>query len=179
MSADPSIFRAWENFYIITGSSAAALTGLVFIVVTLSAGQRRLSDQATRGEGTSIFSSPTVVHFCAAFFTAGVFSAPWHALVIPGALVGIMGTFGVAYTINTGIRARRLTSYQADASDWIWFIILPMLAYIIVAISGFSLALIPSTAAFALAGANLLLIFIGIHNAWDVVTYLATMSDDE
>jgi hypothetical protein len=177
--SDPSIFRAWENFYVITGSSSAALTGLVFIVVTLSADRRRMSDTATRSEGTSIFSSPTVVHFCAAFFTAGVFSAPWHALVIPGALIGIMGIFGVAYSANTGIRAHRLTSYQADASDWIWFIILPLLAYIIVAVSGFALALIPTTAAFALAGANLLLIFIGIHNAWDVVTYLATVSDEE
>jgi hypothetical protein len=177
--SDPSIFRAWENFYVITGSSSAALTGLVFIVVTLSADRRRLSDTATRSEGTSIFSSPTVVHFCAAFFTAGVFSAPWHALVIPGALIGIMGVFGVAYSANTGVRAHRLTSYQADASDWIWFIILPLLAYIIVALSGFALALIPTTAAFALAGANLLLIFIGIHNAWDVVTYLATVSDEE
>lgn len=176
---DPSIFRAWENFYVITGSSSAALTGLVFIVVTLAAERRRPSDGATASEGTSIFSSPTVVHFCAAFFTAGVFSAPWHALVIPGALIGIMGVFGVAYSINTGIRAHRLSSYQADASDWIWFIILPLLAYIIVAISAFAFALIPRTAAFALAGANLLLIFIGIHNAWDVVTYLATRSDDE
>ena len=31
----------------------------------------------------------------------------------------------------------------------------------------------PTQALFALAGANLLLIFIGIHNAWDVVTYIA------
>src|ERR1700685_1611288 len=163
MGADPSIFRAWENFYVITGSSSASLTGLVFIVVTLSAGRRRTTDTTTKSEGTSIFSSPTVVHFCAAFFTAGVFSAPWHALVLPGALIGIMGAFGVAYSINTGIRAHRLASYQADVSDWIWFIILPLLAYVIVAISGFALALIPSTAAFALAGATLLLIFIGIH----------------
>ena len=29
----------WENFYVIVGSSAAALTGLMFVVITLTARQ--------------------------------------------------------------------------------------------------------------------------------------------
>ena len=42
-----SPFAAWENFYVIVGSSAAALTGLQFVVVTLGAearSMRALSD---------------------------------------------------------------------------------------------------------------------------------------
>jgi hypothetical protein len=179
MSGEPSIFKAWESFYVIAGSSSAALTGLVFIVVTLAADRRRTPETPSTSEGTSIFTSPTVVHFCAAFFTSGIFAAPWHALVIPSLLLGVMGAFGVVYSINTAIRAHRLTTYQADRSDWIWFIILPFLAYLVACIAGFALALIPSTAAYALAGATMLLIFVGIHNAWDVVTYLATSSADK
>mgnify|MGYP001252826337 CR=1 FL=1 len=31
------VITAWSNFYVITGSSAAALTGLMFVVITLVA----------------------------------------------------------------------------------------------------------------------------------------------
>jgi hypothetical protein len=179
MNPDPSIFKAWENFYVITGSSSAALTGLVFIVVTLSRDFRRLVDAASAGEGTSIFSSPTVVHFCAAFFNSVVYAAPWRVPAFAGVLIGLAGLFGVAYSINTGRRARRLENYSADLSDWIWFIVLPLVAYLVLCIGGFCLPRFSEIASYALAAATVLLIFIGIHNAWDVVTYLATRPDDE
>src|SRR6266576_2769898 len=45
-------FSAWENFYVIIGSSAAALTGLQFVVVVLGAVARGLARRAlARGGG--------------------------------------------------------------------------------------------------------------------------------
>jgi hypothetical protein len=175
----PSIFKAWENFYVIAGSSSAALTGLVFIVVTLAADYRRRVGTAQSSEGTSIFSSPTVVHFCAAFFNSVVFAAPWRVPAFAGILIGLAGLFGAAYSFNTGRRARRLDNYSADVSDWIWFIILPFVTYLALCIGGFCLARFSESASYSIAAATVMLIFIGIHNAWDVVTYLATRSDDE
>jgi hypothetical protein len=175
--SEPSIFKAWENFYVIAGSSSAALTGLVFIVVTLAANRRR--GGSSTSEGTSIFSSPTVVHFCAAFFISGVYAAPWQAAFYSGILIGIVGLSGTAYSINVGYRASRLSTYNADRGDWMWFIILPCLAYLALCIGGFTLPSYPPGASYTIAAAVMLLIFIGIHNAWDVVTYLATKSDDE
>ena len=176
---EASIFKAWENFYVITGSSSAALTGLVFIVVTLSTDLRRRVGTVQTSEGTSIFSSPTVVHFCAAFFNSVVYAAPWHVPAFAGILIGLAGLFGVAYSINTGRRASRLDNYTADRSDWIWFIILPLISYLALCVGGFCLARFSGSASYTIAAATVLLIFIGIHNAWDVVTYLATRSPDE
>ena len=34
------LIDGWENFYVIVGSSAAALTGLMFVVITLTAEMR-------------------------------------------------------------------------------------------------------------------------------------------
>ncbi len=175
---EPSIFKAWENFYVIAGSSSAALTGLVFIVVTLAADRRRTAISTT-SDGTSIFSSPTVVHFCAAFFVSGIFAAPWHSAVYAAILIGLAGLFGAAYAVNTGYRARKLTTYNADRGDWIWFIILPFIAYLMLCAGSFSLPLIPDDASYVVAASTMLLIFVGIHNAWDVVTYLAINSDDK
>ena len=54
--------KAWESFYVIVGSSAAALTGLFFVVVAL------IADLDAPGTPRAIaaFSTPNIVHFCAA-----------------------------------------------------------------------------------------------------------------
>jgi hypothetical protein len=52
-------FAAWESFYVIVGSSAGALTGLQFVVITLGAEKKALGDGGT----TRAFATPTVVHF--------------------------------------------------------------------------------------------------------------------
>jgi len=72
--------RAWESFYVIVGSSAGALTGLQFVVLTLitEAGMVRGA-----GETLSAFGSPNVVHFCAALLVSAILSAPWHAAARP------------------------------------------------------------------------------------------------
>ncbi|HLY31201.1 MAG TPA: hypothetical protein VKQ36_09230, partial [Ktedonobacterales bacterium] len=67
---------AWDNFYVIIGSGAAALTGLMFVVVTLISGVRLRRSN----EGIATFSTPTVVHFCVALFVAAALTAPWQAL---------------------------------------------------------------------------------------------------
>src|SRR5881409_1234294 len=69
-------FSAWENFYVIVGSSAAALTGLQFVVVVLGAEARSL-----RGADTvSAFGTPTIVHLCGALLISAIMSVPWRAL---------------------------------------------------------------------------------------------------
>ena|SRR6266536_4124051 len=52
---------AWESFYVIVGSSGAALTGLQFVVMALIAESSRRSS----GREISAFGTPTVIHFCA------------------------------------------------------------------------------------------------------------------
>lgn len=170
------VFSAWANFYVITGSSSAALTGLVFVVVTLVAGRR---EQPATSEGTSVFTSPTVVHFCAAFLISGIFAAPWPSPGLAGTAIGLTGIFGVLLLVRVIYRARRISSYRADLSDWIWFVGLPMIAYIVLLVGGFMLVHAPMPSSFAIGAGTLLLIFVGIHNAWDVVTYLAIDKADE
>ncbi|HUA09058.1 MAG TPA: hypothetical protein VMA98_07255 [Candidatus Acidoferrales bacterium] len=168
MSGSP--FSDWGNFYAITGGASAALTGLVFVVVTLVAGRR---DDGITGEGTPIFSSPTVVHFTAAFFISCVAAVPWHRPSVPAVVIGCAGLFGIVISLQVVYRARRLTQYQPDRGDWMWFTVFPLLAYVVQSVAGFALPMVPVEAAFTLAAATVALIFIGIHNAWDVITYLA------
>jgi hypothetical protein len=177
MNEAHAVFRQWADFYVICGSSSAALTGLVFVVVTLSVDARR-GQPGTR-EGTSIFSSPTIMHFCLAFLISVIFAAPWPSPGFAGTSIGITGLFGMLYISSVLYRISRLTIYKPDLSDWVRFIAVPMAAYIVISVGGFELVHDPAQASFAIGAATIVLIFVGIHNAWDVVTYLAAREPDE
>jgi hypothetical protein len=164
-----SMLAAWASFYVIIGSSAGALTGLMFVVITLVAGK----GSQTTEEGVTTFSTPTVVHFCAALFVSAILSVPWHSLGQAGVAVGLGGAGGLVFVVRAIIRTSRLTTYRADMEDWIWYTALPGVAYVAIVAGAIALQLVPAGALFVLAGAALLLIFVGIHNAWDMVTYIA------
>ncbi len=168
----PLVLKAWADFYVIAGSSAAALTGLMFVVITLVAGDR----ERTSTDGISTFSTPTVVHFCAALLVALVLSAPWRSLAHLGTLLALVGIWGVGYAGLLSYRmAYRLRHevYSPQPDDWAWYALLPFAAYATVLAAALWLRAGAAQALVALAAAVMLLIFIGIHNAWDVVTYLA------
>jgi hypothetical protein len=169
-AASPAL-AAWSNYYVIAGSSAAALTGLMFVVITLTAGRR----SRVTGEGVATFNTPTVVNFCAALLISAIVTAPWHSLFPAGVLVGLVGLAGVAYSLRVTYRLRTRMSelYSPEVDDWLWYAVLPTAAYLLVAGAAIGLFAAATGAPFALAAAAILLIFIGIHNAWDVVTYLA------
>src|SRR5919202_4946827 len=82
----------WESFYVMFGSSSAALTGLQFVVITLGAERHAMTAPANRAFGT-----PTVVHFCAVLLVSAILSAPWHALSNVAFGLGACGLGGLAY----------------------------------------------------------------------------------
>lgn len=158
----------WENFYVIVGSSAGALIGLQFVVITLIAEMPVARDLKQAG---GAFATPTIVHFGAVLLLAAILSAPWAGIAPAAVLWGLMAFGGVAYTAIVARRLRVQTAYQPEFEDWLFHVVLPFAAYAILAISAFATRSHLREAMFAVATAVLLLLFIGIHNAWDAVTY--------
>ncbi|HET8998767.1 MAG TPA: hypothetical protein VFP86_03900 [bacterium] len=167
-----SILTAWSSFYVMTGSSAAALTGLMFVVITLVTRTERAEDTHA---GIATFSTPTVMHFAAALLISAVLIAPWRSLVHAGVAVALIGLLGLVYILRVMHRTRRLSFYTADFEDWIWYTILPFVAYGAISAGAIALAAAPVLALFILAGGVVLLIFVGIRNAWDIVTYITVV----
>src|SRR6266700_6721975 len=170
-----SPLATWHNFYSIIGTAAATLTGLMFIVVTLIAGRRvRVSPSSS---GIATFSTPSVVHFGAALLVAAILSAPWQALWPAGLLLGLAGLGGATYVIivlrRVLRRVLRQTDYQPVLEDWLWHTVFPLVSYTALVVAALLLPGYPAPALFVIAAATVLLLFIGIHNAWDNVTYIA------
>ena len=164
-----SPFAAWETFYVIIGSSGAALTGLQFVVIALSAEARVLGGQETVGA----FGTPTVVHFSAVLLLSAILSAPWRTLSSGGLALSVCGAAGIVYTLIVIRRARGQTGYKPVLEDWLWHAAFPLIAYTALLAAALGLGRDPPHCLFVIAATALLLLFIGIHNAWDAVTYIA------
>ena len=159
----------WDNFYVIIGSSAAALIGLMFVAMTLIAGEpNRRSNQST-----SAFSTPTIIHFSAILTIAALSSAPWPALWMVSLLFGLVGLGGVIYTGVVIWRLRQLIDYQPVVEDWVWNGIVPFVSYTALVVAAGLLVGHAVLSLFIVGALTLLLLFTGIHNAWDIVTFLA------
>ena len=160
---------AWESFYVIVGSSGAALTGLQFVVIALIAESR---SRATPRQ-IEAFATPTILHFCAVLLISAILSAPWIGLSRVSLALGACGLAGVVYGVIVVRRARRQTGYEPVLEDWLWHAVLPLIAYALLLSAAVVLPRYPHRILFAVGATALLLLFIGIHNAWDTVTYIA------
>jgi L-asparagine transporter-like permease len=169
MEAAPSPLAAWETFFFLVGSSGAALTGLQFVVIALIAESKR---RATARE-IEAFTTPTILHFCSVLLVAAIVSAPWQGLSRVSIALGACGFAGVIYCLIVARRALRQKTYRPVLSDWIWHTILPLTAYALLLVAAIMLRESPRSALFVVGGTTLMLLFIGIHNAWDTVTYIA------
>jgi hypothetical protein len=158
----------WESFYVIVGSSAGALIGLQFVVMTLIAEMPPLR----LAEAGATFATPTIVHFGSALLLSALLSAPWQAITLAAALWGLLGLSGAVYAMIIARRMRVQTAYRPLFEDWLFHAVLPLAAYALLVILAFAALYSTREALFGVGAAALLLLFIGIHNAWDSIAYL-------
>ena len=110
-------------------------------------------------------------HFGVVLFLSALVSAPWSGIVPVAVLWGLVGICGVVYAVIVARRVRVQTAYQPVFEDWLFHVLLPFAAYVMLVISASSARTHARPALFLVAAVVLLLLFIGIHNAWDAVTY--------
>ena len=82
----------WGNFYVITGSAAAGLTGLTFVVIALASDAKRVS-----APGLRAYVTPTIIHFAAVLTLAAFVSVPGQSPVSLSLGFGIVGLCCLVY----------------------------------------------------------------------------------
>jgi hypothetical protein len=169
----------WQNFYVLVGSSAGALTGLTFIVITVAADSTGIRNAKVRLAGLRAFITPTAVYFGTALAVSAFMSVPGQTAFTLALCLIVSGLGGLGYwttVIRWMFGMFRMTSeYRLFLADWFWSVILPPVGY--VALASSALLLLRGQAAaslYVVAATTLLLLFIGIHNAWDVVAWMTT-----
>ena len=157
----------WDSFYVIVGAAAGALIGLQFVVITL------IADRPPEGAASAgaAFATPTVVHFSVSLLLCALMRVPWPSLVYPRASWGVVGAGGLVYTGVVAWRLSRQTAYRPGFEDWALHVVLPAATHALLVSGAFAAGEHIVAAQFAVAASALLLLFIGIHNAWDAVSY--------
>ena len=170
------VLSAWQSFYVIVGSSAAALIGIQFVVITLIANMRR----PATADSISAFGTPTVVYLASALLVSAIMSVPWPSLFPASIALAMCGFGGLAYGVIVIRRARRQTYYKPEWEDWVWYALVPCSVYATLTITALLLRTTTLLALFVIGAAALGLLLIGIHNAWDTVTHIVvvTLHDD-
>lgn len=162
------LLDGWSNFYVIVGSSAAGLTGLSFVVIAL------ISDkQVVRISGLRAFLTPIVMHFGSALWLSALLCIPGHtAESVAGSMIVtgvILGVYGVATTLRM---YRGRATYRPVIEDWIWNAALPLLCYLGLLVAGVLALQRPAPALYIIGAAALTLLFVGVHNAWDLAVWM-------
>src|SRR5262249_19004535 len=150
----------------IVGSSAGALTGLMFVVIAL------IADFGGTEQQIAAFGTPTVVHFGAVLLLSAFVTAPWPVMLGFRLALFAFGAARIVYVRIVTLRARRQTDYNPVFEDWLFHTLLPLVGYIAVLAASLELPRQRSFFLFAIGASAVLLLFVGIHNAWDTVTFI-------
>ena len=170
------MFEHWGEFYLLAGSAAAVLIGLIFVVVTLMQDKPR----STMLSGARLYMGPVVLQvsfvlvLSAAALTPGI-EAREYALI--AAVVALWGLYrGVQSTI--GIRK---LCWQEDPPHWsdVWFYgVFPAILSLGVAEVAWAFCSGEPWAVHGAAVAVTANLLLAIRNEWDLITWLAPMGEE-
>jgi hypothetical protein len=157
------MFVSWTNFFTLTGSAAATLLGLLFVVVTLG------TDLSTsrKLDIARASMSPALYSFTEVLLQSMVVQVPWQSNWPSGVIFLVLGIGGLIYRINrVRVRSRlHLRAIQGPV-DWIFHNADPVAASAILISGGAGLIAGAAFAPFAVAGSSTLLLVSGIYRSW-------------
>ena len=165
MTVNPIV--AWRDYYVMIGTAAGAIVGATFVVVTL-AGTMEKREAGLRG-----FITPNAVNLGVVLVGSGVLAAPNIPSLFFDAVFALGGLAGIAYC---GIVIRRIRGFKLDVDDISFYVALPILSYMAFVVAAwwdwcYGDGEAPLR---ILACAFLVLLVVGMRNAWDMATFMIT-----
>jgi len=165
---------AWHDFYVIVGSAAAGLTGLMFVVVSLGTWTARSRSHP----GFRAFVTPTVVFFASVLVTAAFLTVPWTRVEPVAAGLGAGSLAEIVYLLV--IRGhRQWRQSKLDRLDWFWYVGFPIATYAFGTVAAATSLVRPALGLELIGAVLVLLLVIGIRNAWDLVIWTTQQRSDQ
>lgn len=150
--------KEWESYFVLTGTGAVTLSGLLFVVITLAAERAEHGDERL----LHTFLTPPLVHFGVVFLIALLALSPeGDTLILP---FGLIGVAGLVYTLSVAVKAARHGGLFSDA--WLFHGGVPIVCYAGI-IAAAALGVTSTRRAYSvLGGVSAMLLFAGMRNAW-------------
>jgi hypothetical protein len=158
----------WHDFFMLSGTAAATLTGLIFVAVSFAVGSKAERSR----KDLDVWVTPSLVYFLETFLVAGAMLSPIGARFLGTLLLALMAVnlpFGA-------MRLRYLFQQHKEESlgrtAWVWQMMLPTVAQGVLALGGAGLITGHALAQPAIAVAVTLLLTVAVRNAWYLVIWL-------
>lgn len=164
---------AWQNFYILVGTAAATLIGLMFVAITFGAS---MMGKIENPDTTRAFLDPTLTHFVQVLLTSCFMLVPSIRLHVLGALFAAMAIFRVAALarVHRHMRVAQQRHNDLELSDWIQGIVIPLVMHLLLAACAALFILGWSALPMLLvAFVTLVVLLNGIYGAWELVVWIA------
>ena len=165
--------HGWQNFYQLVGEASATLTGLMFVAASL--GTSVIDEKA--GPKVQTFITPTVAYFSMVLLISALMNIPNQTPLSLALQLSALGLFGTGYSSS---HFRRLRGFDLDPSDtaqvWLWNFALPLFASLWLLGAALDLHRIAAQGLDAAAVGVLLLVLVGLHNAWNVTLRLVRLT---
>ncbi|MGD0524309.1 MAG: hypothetical protein ABSE49_04150 [Polyangiaceae bacterium] len=170
--------QAWHDFFILTGTAAATLLGLVFVAASIAAAipNEKLGNAGAEDVSGSLWVVPIVYAFLRVLIVSAVGVIPgqsWHSF---GVVLSLLALFDLGRIVRVTAQARQFhrSREKLTLGDWGWYVVYPSGASLLLAAMGLSLAMGWALPLAALPIGMLVHLVVGVHNAWELAAWLAT-----
>ena len=167
------MFEGWGNFYLLAGSAAAVLIGLIFVVVTLMQDRPRSSVL----NSSKLYMGPVVLHVS---FVLALSAAAMVPGISPRGFAAITGAIALWGLTRDGMVIAGISARTGDKPHWtdVWFYgIAPTALYVLLALASHAIWVGQPGAPQGVAAVITCLLLITVRNEWDLVTWLAPRPD--
>jgi hypothetical protein len=166
------MFEGWMDFFLMAGSAAAVLIGLIFVVISLMQDRSRSTVLA----GSRLYMGPIVLGvsfvlvLSAAALTPGM-STGWFAFIS-----GALALWGLVRGLMSIVGIRRLSG-DVHWTDLWFYGVMPSALY--VALGAVALAFWREWdwAGYGFAATLMAGLLLAIRNEWDLITWIAPRED--
>jgi hypothetical protein len=162
--------RDWQNFYLLTGTAAATLMGLLFVAASISVGVTSTVRHAAATIRT--FVTPILLSYAHVLLISCLAVMPLQNTLILGAVLVAQGSFSILLAAKVLWRMLVLHREEADLGHWLWHCALPFLAGTLFVATALGFLQGQSLALAGLAITDLLYLTIGVRNSWTLTIWL-------
>jgi hypothetical protein len=170
------MFDGWGEFYLLAGSAAAVLIGLIFVVVTLMSDRPRSSVLS----GSRLYMGPVVLLVTFVLVLSATALIPGISPTEFAMVSGVVAIWGLVRGVVSTQGIRALSG--ADTPHWtdIWFYgAIPTALYLLLAVVALAVWQEWPWAAKGAAAVITAGLLLCIRNEWDLVTWLAPRPDSQ
>jgi hypothetical protein len=169
------MFDRWDEFYLLAGSAAAVLIGLIFVVMTLMQDRPRSSVLA----GSKLYMGPVVLQVSFVLVLSAAALVPEISRAAFAAVCAIVALWGFVRGVMSLAGIAAIKDPEVHWTDKWFYGAIPIALFVVLAVIAWAFWSGQGWALVGAAATITALLLLAIRNEWDLVTWLAPRPDED